>query len=98
MQTKKPKLDVSQKKAIKQLSNVRAFRQSVAPNQSVFWNQYGVTQSGGSRYEGGRNIPTATRILMALHTMGVVSDEDLARATAVATKLGESYRGDVRDE
>jgi DNA-binding transcriptional regulator YiaG len=34
-----------------------AFRTKLGLNQSQFWGQIGVTQSGGSRYESGRKIP-----------------------------------------
>ena len=43
-------------------------------------NQDGVTQSGGSRYESGRNIPKPLAILLWLHQSGKVSDKDLADA------------------
>jgi DNA-binding transcriptional regulator YiaG len=35
-------------------------------NQADFWNTVGVTQSGGSRYEGGRPIPKPTQVALAL--------------------------------
>ncbi len=69
-----------------------------APNQSAFWSRFGVTQSGGSRYESGRNLPNATRILMALYAMGAVSDADMARAKTVAAKLAESDKTEATDE
>jgi len=34
-------------------------------NQQQFWSRLGVTQSGGSRYESGRDIPLP--VLMLLH-------------------------------
>ena len=34
-----------------------AIRKKLSLNQSDFWTPFGVTQSGGSRYESGRNIP-----------------------------------------
>jgi hypothetical protein len=55
METKKVKLDASQKKAIRLISDLRAYRQEAASNQMTFWGRYGVTQSGGSRYESGRS-------------------------------------------
>lgn len=94
MATKKLKLDAAQKKAIRLLSDLSAYRRERAVNQSAFWGQYGITQSGGSRYESGRNVPTSTRMLMALHAMGVVSDEDMLRAKAVAASLASSGDSD----
>jgi hypothetical protein len=35
-------------------------------NQSQFWSKIGVTQSGGSRYESGRNIPRPVQALLRL--------------------------------
>lgn len=35
----------------------RKIRASLGMNQSEFWNRIGITQSGGSRYEGGRKLP-----------------------------------------
>lgn len=46
--------------------DIRAFRKKWSMNQSEFWSRVGVTQSGGSRYESGRNIPRPVRILLAV--------------------------------
>lgn len=35
-------------------------------NQAEFWAPIGITQSGGSRYEGGRNVPEAVEKLVLL--------------------------------
>ena len=35
-------------------------------NQQDFWGQIGVTQSGGSRYESGRDMPKPVRELLRL--------------------------------
>lgn len=45
---------------------VRALRKKLGLNQSEFWVRLGVTQSGGSRYESGRNIPESVRVLLNL--------------------------------
>lgn len=66
------------------LSNPVALRKKAGENQATYWRKFGVTQSGGSRYEQGRNIPSPTKLLMALHASGKVSDDDLAHARAVA--------------
>lgn len=55
-------------------------RKSTGKNQSAFWGQYGVTQSGGSRYESGRPMPKPLQMLMWLHQNGRVSDQDLQDA------------------
>ncbi|GAB4059271.1 helix-turn-helix domain-containing protein [Uliginosibacterium sediminicola] len=40
-------------------------REKLKLNQSDFWGPVGVTQSAGSRYESGRNIPDPVRIAIA---------------------------------
>jgi DNA-binding transcriptional regulator YiaG len=68
---RKPKLD---------FSNIVVARKKEGINQKDFWRRYGVTQSGGSRYESGRNIPKPLAILLWLHRSGKVTDKDLADA------------------
>lgn len=46
--------------------DVREIRTKLGLNQSEFWSQLGVTQSGGSRYESGRNIPRPVQALLRL--------------------------------
>ena len=60
--------------------DVAETRKKSGLNQSDFWKRYGVTQSGGSRYESGRNIPKPLAILLWLHQSGKVTDKDLAEA------------------
>ena len=51
---------------LEHLINPREIRQRLGMNQEQFWTQVGVTQSGGSRYEGGRNMPKPVRELLRL--------------------------------
>ena len=46
--------------------DVREIRRKLGLNQSQFWSKIGVTQSGGSRYESGRNIPRPVQALLKL--------------------------------
>ena len=46
--------------------NPREIRRRLGLNQEQFWTQIGVTQSGGSRYESGRNMPRPVRELLRL--------------------------------
>jgi DNA-binding transcriptional regulator YiaG len=46
--------------------SVRALRRKLNLNQVEFWVRFGITQSGGSRYESGRNIPKPIQILLQL--------------------------------
>ncbi len=54
--------------------------------QTQFWAQYGVTQSGGSRYENGREMDTPLRTLMVLHLSGIVTDSQLAAAIKLSRR------------
>jgi transcriptional regulator with XRE-family HTH domain len=46
--------------------DVREVRRKLGLNQQQFWSQLGVTQSGGSRYESGRNMPRPVQQLLRL--------------------------------
>lgn len=46
--------------------NIGALRKSLRMNQKEFWAKVGVTQSGGSRYENGRDMPQPVQILLKL--------------------------------
>jgi len=57
--------------------NPRQLRHRLGLNQQQFWSAVGVTQSGGSRYESGRNMPRPVRELVRLvHVEGI----DIKRA------------------
>ena len=44
----------------------KLLRSKLGMNQSEFWSRISVTQSGGSRYESGRNLPKPVRVLLHL--------------------------------
>jgi hypothetical protein len=46
--------------------DIRDLRKSLGLNQSQFWGRIYTTQSGGSRYESGRNIPNCVQCLIAI--------------------------------
>lgn len=46
-------------------------------NQSEFWKRFGVTQSGGSRYESGRRLPEPTALLVTAWVHGLITDDAL---------------------
>jgi transcriptional regulator with XRE-family HTH domain len=46
--------------------DAREIRKKLGLNQQQFWSKIGVTQSGGSRYESGRNMPKTVRELLRL--------------------------------
>ncbi|MFC5302000.1 hypothetical protein [Azospira restricta] len=66
------------------LSKPADIRRLKGENQSDFWFRFGVTQSGGSRYEGDREIPKPVKILMALYLSGVIDDQKIADACGAA--------------
>lgn len=64
-------------------ANFKAVRDSLDMGQGVFWKRVFVTQSGGSRYENGRNIPEAVKTLLKLvYTSPADSETFLARLRA----------------
>lgn len=60
---------------------VRALRQKLNLNQSEFWAPFQTTQSGGSRYESGRDIPEPVQVLL-----NIAFSTD-AKATAIFDEL-----------
>jgi len=46
--------------------DLREIRRKLGLNQSEFWSKLGITQSGGSRYESGRDMPWAVGQLLRL--------------------------------
>lgn len=53
-------------KLFDKIVNPREIRRKLGMNQQEFWTKIGVTQSGGSRYESGRNMPKPVRELLRL--------------------------------
>lgn len=66
--------------ATRKQKSISDIRKSTGLNQGDFWSRYGVTQSGGSRYESGRNMPMPLRILLQLHQSGKIADKDVETA------------------
>lgn len=65
-------------KKAKTWNNVRTARRLAGVKQCDFWEKFGITQSGGSRYENGRSMPAPLRILTQLYISGKITDADLA--------------------
>lgn len=71
------------------IANPGDIRRKLGLNQSEFWGRIGVTQSGGSRYESGRNMPRPVRELLRLvHVEGI----DLTRAKGEDFAIAEELR------
>ena len=60
-----------------------AYRKKKKESQRRFWARFGVTQSRGSRFESGAEIPAPVAILLGLYFTKTVSDADLGRAERV---------------
>jgi DNA-binding transcriptional regulator YiaG len=75
----------------------REHRRLLRLNQKDFWSRLGVTQSGGSRYESGREMPEPVQILCILLTevingrraCGVL--EETSRVLASSVRKGEFH-------
>lgn len=59
---------------------LRELRLARRESQTKFWQRFGVTQSRGSRFEMGFDMPPSIIILVQLYLDGTVSDKDLWRA------------------
>lgn len=77
--------------------DVREIRRKLGLNQSQFWSKIGVTQSGGSRYESGRNIPRPVQALLRLvHIEQIdiskIRKDDVEVAEYLKTSNPEMYK------
>lgn len=84
-------------KLFEKIPNPKEIRRRLGLNQEEFWGRLGVTQSGGSRYETGRNMPKPVRELLRLvHVEQVdltrVRKEDLEIAELLKTKHPDLYK------
>jgi DNA-binding transcriptional regulator YiaG len=69
-------------------AKIQETRKKSGMNQNAFWTRFGVTQSGGSRYESGRDIPMPTSMLIWLLESGRITDQDLADAQKAVKAAG----------
>lgn len=60
---------------------IQAYRRQVRESQKTFWARFGVTQSRGSRFELGANIPKPVMLLLRLYFDARITDEDIAAVT-----------------
>lgn len=79
------------------IEHPRDIRCKLGLNQQAFWSVIGVTQSGGSRYEAGRNMPKPTRELLRLvHIEQIdltkIKHEDLAIVAYLAESHPDLYK------
>jgi hypothetical protein len=76
-------VDQNEEKKESEIDNafVHAHRRRIKESQKVFWSRFGVTQSRGSRFELGANIPKPVMLLLRLYFAGRITDEDISSVT-----------------
>ena len=78
-------------KPFERIPNPRVIRRRLQLNQQEFWTRVGVTQSGGSRYEGGRTMLKPVRELLRLvHVEGIELSKAKRRDFEVASFLRQT--------
>ena len=68
-------------------ASIRALRESLGQTQTEFWSRFGVTQSGGSRYESGRTLPAPLVMLIN------IAHGTEAQSNAIVRRLREPAGG-----
>jgi hypothetical protein len=58
--------------------DLAALRAASGSNQADFWSKFGISQSGGSRYESGCRMPMPIRILIRAWIDKLIDDAALA--------------------
>jgi transcriptional regulator with XRE-family HTH domain len=75
--------------------NVRDVRRKLGLNQQQFWSKLGVTQSGGSRYESGRNIPRPVQHLLRLVHVEQIDISKVKREDFEVTEFLKANKPDL---
>ena len=73
----------------------REIRRKLGLNQQQFWSKIGVTQSGGSRYESGRNMPKPVRELLRLVHVEQIDIQRIKREDMDVIEYLKSEEGDL---
>ena len=77
---------------------IRALRRTLNLNQSEFWAPFQITQSGGSRYESGREIPGPVQVLLNIAfgtDAKAASIFDELRAHVNPKKKGKAFQSEA---
>lgn len=75
--------------------DARELRRKLGMNQSQFWSRLGVTQSGGSRYESGRNMPRPVQALLRLVHVEQVDVNKIRREDYEVIEYLRAKEGDL---
>lgn len=78
--------------------DARAIRQKLGLNQQQFWSRLGVTQSGGSRYESGRNMPRPVQHLLRLVHVEQIDIARIRKEDFEVIEYLKAQKGDVFKE
>lgn len=84
-------------KLFDKIFNPREIRRKLGLNQQEFWTKIGVTQSGGSRYESGRDMPKpVVELLRLVHVeqidLSKVNKEDFEILEYLKTSHADLYQ------
>ncbi|MDR1848596.1 MAG: transcriptional regulator [Zoogloeaceae bacterium] len=78
-----------------EIVNPREVRHRLGLNQQQFWSRINVTQSGGSRYESGRNMPKPVRELLRLVHVEQIDIYKLKREDVEVAEYLKKYEPDL---
>lgn len=78
--------------------DAREIRRKLGMNQQQFWSKLGVTQSGGSRYESGRNMPRPVQQLLRLVHVEQIDIQKIRREDYEVVEYLRSSKSDMFKE
>jgi len=78
--------------------DAREIRRKLGMNQQQFWAKLGVTQSGGSRYESGRNMPRPVQHLLRLVHVEQIDIQKIRRDDYEVVEYLRSTKPDLLKE
>ena len=76
----------------------REIRRKIGLNQQQFWSKIGVTQSGGSRYESGRNMPRPVQELLRLVHIEQINIQRIKREDMAVIEYLKAQEPDLLKE
>ena len=77
------------------IDNPREIRRQLGLNQQEFWSRIGVTQSGGSRYESGRNMPRPVQELLRVVHLEQIALEELNREDLLVIRFLKDHKPEL---
>ena len=76
-------------------NEAREIRGKLGLNQQQFWSKLGVTQSGGSRYESGRNMPRPVYQLLRLVHIEQIDIQKIKREDFEVIEFLKAHKPDL---